>query len=212
MSEVVDATGVDQSPEQPTEEQAALPAEETAKAASALSDGEKLELFERIETAEEHARSAKRKMEHAKVVFKQAKEDYEAAVEEVHALAGAGKEDHPLFDGAATDGGDDGGDEDDDVELAADEQEAATGVRPAQPADARWRQNGVCAAGFSNAEDDLLDTAEIKTLGQLQDLIDGHGTEDDVTRWRGLGTAACNRIAKKLRRFLDEIHALPAGK
>jgi hypothetical protein len=70
-----------------------------------ITEEEKAELFDRIEAAEEARRVAFHEMERTKMEAKCAKEAYAIAAEEVQKLAGARKEEHPLFDGQESDGG-----------------------------------------------------------------------------------------------------------
>jgi len=188
---------VEQVTEQETEEQQD----------SGMSPEEKAEMFDRAAKAEETARAALRKWTHAKAVAKQAKEDYEVAQQEVHDLAGAGMEEFPLLDGAEKAAEQfvdtvNGLVEDGKVDSVT----VSTGTQPVtigRPADDKWREHSIGAVPFSEKERDLLEAAEINTLGQLQDLMDQNG--EDWGKGRGIHGNVRKRIDGKMKEYFAEI-------
>ena len=77
-----------------------------------------------------------------------------------------------------------------------------------RPADDKWREHSLAAAAFSDKEEELLEAAEITTLGQLQDLIDQNG--EDWGKGRGIHGNARKRIEGKMRDYLaDMSYAAP---
>lgn len=199
-----------------------------------ISEEEKAELFDRIEAAEEARRVAFHEMERTKLAAKCAKEAYTVAAEAVQKLAGARKEEHPLFDGNKP-GDELLGEEADDsavnsavrafkktvdrqvregkiesVTFSAGGKSVTFGKRSASngdaKADAKWRSLGLCAAAFSAAEEALLEKAEVATLGQLQDLIDRGETIPGVNgNYR-------TRIEAKMAKYLQESTAISTEK
>jgi len=143
---------------------------------------EAAELLTRIETAETACQCARLELDDAREGVKCAKQNYGACVDELRKLARARKEKHPLFEAA---GNPKAGNPKADAKtstpsIAATLDTLAPGESGSTPTtndscDDSWKKLSIHAAAFTDAQGDALESADVRTLGELQAAMNRHG-------------------------------------
>jgi hypothetical protein len=126
---------------------------------------EAAELLTRIETAETACQCARLELDDAREGVKCAKQNYGACVDELRKLARARREKHPLFEAGAKGG----------KPLLDGNAGATVNAEPQPATDDSWKALSIHAAAFTDAQDDALEAADVRTLGELQAAMNRHG-------------------------------------